>query len=496
VKRWMAKLLLSGVVTLALLCLLEGVCRLALPAPDKVRLPPKEQGAFRVVALGGSTVYGTPIPEFGIVAMLEHELEQMLDGARLDLINLGKPGADSQAVLARLRQALAAQPDLVIVLMGHNEYLDRKGEHPDWRADLLDRARGFALGRALDSAAARIRDPRQARHFVMPDRLEPYDRASAWFQGRQERFRRSLLEALELCQRAGVPILLCTAPFNLADWPPVHEDIAWASPIPAYDRLLADLAEQIAEGRLEEAKQRAEQSLSQYGEDAMLLYVKGKIAQAEARDEEALELFRRAKDLDPYPWRALTLLNDMTRSFSGAAGAAVADVEEAFLKAAPGGLVGFDLVADNCHPTPLGSAVAAAAIAGRIRELNWLPGLSAARAPKELLEDYLGGLNPPGREAELWLEWRLQNALYCMKSPFYFFSASMKYLDDALASHPQDWRLYANRATVHWLEGRIEEGRADLSRALDLKGGPLDVEDRAVTPYLKEALEKARQGGA
>jgi lysophospholipase L1-like esterase len=490
-KRVARKLLLGTVITLASLGFLELAVRLAVPSPDAVKLPRKAEGAVRVVTLGGSTVYGTPVPELGIMAVLKHELARMGLGTRLDLINLGKPGIDSDEVLSRLRQSLTAQPDLIVVLMGHNEYLSRRGEHPDPRADLRDRLMTSALLRLLDSVAGRMRDPHHARSFVMPDRLEPYDRTSEWFMLRRERFRRNLAAAVELCRGAGVPLVLCTAPSNLADWPPVNKGIAWASPIPNYDELLHGVTGLIDEDRLDEADERIAKTARQHGEDAMLLYLQGRIAQAKAKSEQARMLFVRARDLDPCPWRAMTDINDITRSFANSPGVAVADVEDAFTRAAVSGLVGFDLVADNCHPTLRGSAVGASDIAGRIHEASWLDGLTAAQEPAALLADYRSFLHQTSPETDLWREWRFQNAIYCMKSPFYYYTASMKYIEEGLKVHPDDWRLFANRASIHWLEGRIEEGRADLSHAEKLKGGPLEIGDRSVTPYLKEAMERA-----
>jgi hypothetical protein len=187
----------------------------------------------------------------------------------------------------------------------------------------------------------------------------------------------------------------------------------------------------------------------------------------------------------------MTDINDITRSFANSPGVAVADVEDAFTRAAVSGLVGFDLVADNCHPTLRGSAVGASDIAGRIHEASWLDGLTAAQEPAALLADYRSFLHQTSPETDLWREWRFQNAIYCMKSPFYYYTAAMKYIEEGLKVHPDDWRLFANRASIHWLEGRIEEGRADLSHAEKLKGGPLEIGDRSVTPYLKEAMERA-----
>jgi Flp pilus assembly protein TadD len=75
-----------------------------------------------------------------------------------------------------------------------------------------------------------------------------------------------------------------------------------------------------------------------------------------------------------------------------------------------------------------------------------------------------------------------------MKSPFYNFEASADYLERARAIAPEDDRVWANLATVSVLDGRASAARAQMERAAELRGAPLDPEDRRETPYLREAL--------
>ena len=78
-----------------------------------------------------------------------------------------------------------------------------------------------------------------------------------------------------------------------------------------------------------------------------------------------------------------------------------------------------------------------------------------------------------------------------MTTPFYNYAAARMYLERALEVNPHDWRVWANAATVSLLEDRVEEGRAQLLRAIDLRGGPVEVHDGATTPHPREALDKA-----
>ena len=78
-----------------------------------------------------------------------------------------------------------------------------------------------------------------------------------------------------------------------------------------------------------------------------------------------------------------------------------------------------------------------------------------------------------------------------MKGPFYNFKASKMYLDKALAMDSSNWVIWVNLATLAFLENRIEEGRQQLRKAIELRGAPIEQNDRRNAPYLKEALEQS-----
>jgi len=170
----------------------------------------------------------------------------------------------------------------------------------------------------------------------------------------------------------------------------------------------------------------------------------------------------------------------------------VVDVERLFARHAPDGLVGFDLVCDNCHPTPFGNALIARAIAGVMAREGWLlsPGAAAGDAQRwiERAERRIGGPEARGRARVRWL---LSNAIYAMKTPFYNFAAARDYLEKGRAAAPGDWRIYANLGVLWLLEGDAARGQRELSRATRLKGSALDPEDRRFVPYLAEALKEA-----
>ncbi len=156
------------------------------------------------------------------------------------------------------------------------------------------------------------------------------------------------------------------------------------------------------------------------------------------------------------------------------------------------GLVGFSLVADNCHPTPLGNAIIS-------RDILALTGQKRLFVEKELghlsidesLEHFFLQTTTPDKRRSLEMRYLLKNAKYSMKAPFYNFKASRMYLDKALAMDSSNWKVWVNLATLSFFENRIEEGRQQLRRAIQLRGEPIDQNDRRNAPYLKEAIEQS-----
>ena len=85
----------------------------------------------------------------------------------------------------------------------------------------------------------------------------------------------------------------------------------------------------------------------------------------------------------------------------------------------------------------------------------------------------------------------LESAKYSMKTPFHNNKTSRMYLERALAIDSSNWEIWVNLATLALLENRIDEGRRLLSKAIELRGAPIDENDRGVAPYLKEALSQS-----
>ncbi|MGH0028890.1 MAG: GDSL-type esterase/lipase family protein [Myxococcota bacterium] len=453
----------------------------------RVAVPDPVPGAYRIFLYGGSTIVGAPVTELSYLAQLEFWLERLSPDRPVQIVNFAVNGRPSGYALAELERTLPHRPDLVIVLTAHNDFQRWKPEG-DW--DRLRRSIGgvleqTAVARTLRRAGYAVRD----RAGVLPELrpplwIVPEDRDGERFRERAEGYRTNTREIVRRTREAGVPLILATGPANLSDWPPVHRFVHDAD----YAPRMQAIWDRIRQGDLAGAEAGLQRGSETYPGDAMIAWLTGRLAAARGDTSEAAAFFDLAADLDPIPWRVLTAFNDHVRELGLAAGVHLADVDAAFRREAADGLVGWELVADNCHPTPYGGAILA-------RELL----LAMARAG--LLIDAASLQRLPGLDDQwkvfeeaalrarpgLWLEYLLTNARYVMKWPFYHFEASRRYLEQARALAPDEWQVPANLGSLAVLEGRLDEGRRQLERAEALFGGPLVVRDRNRTPYLREA---------
>ena len=228
-----------------------------------------------------------------------------------------------------------------------------------------------------------------------------------------------------------------------------------------------------------------------YEHDAMALYLLGRIHLSLGHDGQAKELFIRAKDLDPIPWRALSEFNDFMRQEASKPHVHLVDVSQDFENAAAYGIPGFSLVADNCHPTPAGSALIVHSILSKVAELGLIQGFDSMLPDCCKLDTYLETVGD-GRKREFLISVLLKSGQYAMKTPLFNYAAARMYFDQVLHLDAANWVAWATLGSLSLLEGNRQQGLRQLGMAKWLKKAPLDGRDRRSHPYLAEALRAAR----
>jgi len=485
-------ILFSLAVVTALLLLVEAGSRVLLrarygpqnlpPLPGSVQLPPKPRAAFRLLVLGGSTVYGEPLPNAGFVRRLGDLLQERFPQTPLEVWNLGQPGMDSSRVLTTLRRVLGSAPDTIIVYTGHNEFLRPETGYGPWQG-WRERVERLATATLL----RRVKNRLASQGALLPCPADlAVDRTSRRFSRKVETFEKNMGAMVRETSRAGVPLVLCTAAANLADWPPVARERAGRAPLPG--ALPRSPHSHIPKAR-GNAASSSEALPGRLHRDASTLFLLGKQEAALGRFEDAAAYFDLARDLDPVPWRVLDTFNRTIRSLSGTTGVFLADVDRVFRENSPGGLVGFSLFLDNCHPNPAGNLLLARTV---------FHTLETARIPTGLWEqsggepaaDFRIVRQDEGLNREDLVQMWMHSALHCMKPPFFYLEAARRWLLQARELDPGNWEVWGNLASVSFVVGEADRAEAELRTALCLKGSALSAREWGKVPYLKSVLRE------
>jgi tetratricopeptide (TPR) repeat protein len=323
---------------------------------------------------------------------------------------------------------------------------------------------------------------------VMPCQLTGWDYESPSFKRRITRFEENMTLIVERARQQSVKLIVATLPSNLSDWPPVYKGLAGRDR--RYVETVSGIQDLLREGHNREASDAVADGFRLYPDDAMLYFLRGRSQWLTGNYGDARQSFIKARDQDPLPWRATTQINSVIRKVaSNVDGVYLVDLEKIFEEHSQNGLVGFDLISDNGHSTPLGESLTAQTIIQTMVEIGYFPHSAQVQGhccPVDTFLTEVGYFEP---KSSLRLRALLDTATFAMKTPFLNFEASRKYLLEALKVDEDSWEVWANLATLSYFAGDPATGAKELQRATELHHAALDFNDRNETPYLKEALE-------
>ena len=272
----------------------------------------KPANGYRVFLVGGSIA-----SEFGLnPRSLEEALAQVLPGRKVEVVNVGMPGYDSFRERPIAEEVLGYEPDLIVLLTGHNESTARRPV-PGWRLRL---ASWLAPLRFVAAPAA-------------PAPPGPED-DGARLRGVEENLRAMLSAA----RRRGVTMAVAVPAVNYRDNP------ARFSPEKNDERFRLGWEAYLA-GDCSVAREAWTPPTG-----AWSLFYGARCAEKAGRRDEARRLYLEATDSG---WQGCPRrCRELIRAVAKENGALVADVDAAFRRAAPGVLPGLDMFADTMHWHP------------------------------------------------------------------------------------------------------------------------------------------------
>lgn len=387
--------------------------------PFSVEKPPR---SFRVVVFGGSAAHGYGVLEPGA---FPHRLEQILQKALptvdVQVINLGTVAWSTQQLLWAAHEVWETSPwDLAVIYSGNNELLELSswktfmpaGEHVRYTRTLLANQRlgrlriyAWLHRRFADEQPDELRNtgnepPPQTHMGDDPTEedapmvggeeeaqgleigVDPIQRIPAMHLDsmeaipKEKRARMGDLELdyaartythnvgriLEIARAHSTPVVVMNPAAN------DFQDPAWfpyaGEDGEAFNELMDEAARALQEGRTDDMMEAVTQAQRLFPEDPRAAFTKAQGLAMGGRHEEARVLYDLARSRAEYPNRVVPAVSEAIRAFEGREGVlGVVDAEALFRTIGEGGLIGYDLVYDHCHPSPEGNYLIAGALA-------------------------------------------------------------------------------------------------------------------------------------
>jgi tetratricopeptide (TPR) repeat protein len=462
----------------------------------------KPANTFRIFALGGSSTFGFP---WGAHVAFPRPLGEALQAAwpdrTVESINAGAMSYGSHRLRILVHELLRYAPDVLVVYGGHNEFVEQRFYRDVLgRRTELDAIRKLLYRWRLYAALTRVYERTRSEPFDP----EPGERTTAELLGLDvvrehaaalddgqvgeavARLEENLHALVDVAARAGVPVVLCTVPSNVADWVPnASESAADLPPVVRDDveRRLRAAREALDRSAPEEVIRELEPAREQAPGHAEVHYRLGQAYEALERWEQARDAYLRARDTDAQPTRAVGGINEAIRRVATSSDAILVDVEHALERRAPHGLLGFNLFEDYVHPKPRGHQLIAFEL--------W----------KTFLERGLGGASSPLEAGQFW-------SAIGQPGPPDLSAQEDAPLAAGGTGNPQ---LLFNLGVVLENQGRVDEAmvsyrnclridgshyiaRVNLARLLRRAGRLHEAaeEYRAALPLIEEAPDRAR----
>jgi tetratricopeptide (TPR) repeat protein len=366
----------------------------ALNVTFPVRKPPR---TVRIFCLGGSAAAGWPHPpEESYPEYLKRYLSLALPDRRFEVHNVAAHAQASYRVRMIFDQVIEADPDLLIVYSGNNEFVEERtyaisGLHGAvqvlaTRSLLVQRLRGLTASSWLpDDMTLPGGENKKSARWIWGSALQianPLHTDPEQFAMVLRHYSYSMEHMQRQARERGVPILFLTVPTNLRDWHPVVSEHGLDSgEADAWKERYEDGRRFLFEGENEAARRSMEEAARLAPAHAATHFYLGRALESLGRGPEALEAYRAAKDFDRNGWRALTVFNDTLRRLGREdEGVGLIDVERVFEQSTEGVAPGFDLFLDYVHPTKTGNLLIARSI------LRWI------------LEEGGGAIAPPAAD--------------------------------------------------------------------------------------------------
>lgn len=292
----------------------------------------KSNSTYRVFIVGGSSAAGYPYSpngDFGLY--IKKRLEILYPESAVEIINVALTATNTYTIRDLIPGIIEQNPDLILFYAGHNEYYGALGVGSMESIGQSRSVVNFVLSLEQFKSFVFLRD---IVNWIMSvfsgDATDTSEKRSGTLMSRMakdqtialnsevfnlglEQFEGNLADIIEMCKNKNIPIIIGTLTSNLRDQKPFIS-------IESDDLERADEIFNLATKKLDST-------------------------------EEALRLFRYAKDLDGLRFRAPEKINQIIKELAKKYNSPFVDIDSVFNSVSPYGITGDNLMTDHLHPT-------------------------------------------------------------------------------------------------------------------------------------------------
>lgn len=328
----------------------------------------KAANAYRVFVLGESTTAGYPYMYNGSMSkMLYQRLMDYFPEREIEVVNLAMPAINSFSLLDMTPEALAQQPEALMIYCGHNEFYGALGVGSTeslgrWRGVIkfylkLQRLKIMLFLRdQIEKAKKWLRSGEPEKNGANPTLMEQMvadqeiHYAGEAYQRARQFFKANLTDIINMAQARGVRVILSTLVSNVRDLPPFVSMYSPQTDHTVYERALNRGRQLLAAGNYVGALALYDSLQHVDPSPARLYYEKGKTLEALGNFSAAQDAYEKARDWDGLRFRASGDFNLALQEVAQETGALLVDMESAFAQASPHGLIGKNLMLEHVHP--------------------------------------------------------------------------------------------------------------------------------------------------
>jgi len=378
------------------------------PAHDRFFCPEsfdavKPPGEFRIFCLGGSTTQGRPFEkQTSYTTWLELSLKAADPSHPWRVVNCGGTSYASYRLAEVMRELREYKPDLFILDLSHNEFLeDRTYHHVKSIPYLLRRPlelaselRTFGLLRSAlnltgnDESSSSppgkpMLGPAVEARLDYRGGLKTYHHDEAWRRDVIEHFAFNLRRMIAMAKEDHVPVVLINPLYNL-DTPPFkseHRPGLSARSVKRFDALWEEARNHYGVS-LPQAIPKLLQAIAIDDQHAGIYYELAKCYQRLGKPDEAKRAFMDAKERDVCPLRMLEPMSEIVLSVGKETLTPVLDLVPIFSAKSQGGILGDDWLVDHVHPSIRGHQLIGQYLLEEMVRQKWLtptPGWEAER---------------------------------------------------------------------------------------------------------------------